>query len=391
MENQLVTAIVILDLSAAFDTVDHQLLLDVLEKRFGIVGKAREWYRSYLVPRKFKVVINDKSSQPRQLDYSVPQGSIRGAFLFIAYASTLDQIVDGRYLTLNGFADDHSVRKAFKPSGLDNKEELETIAIMEKSMQDIKVWMDQVRLKMNDSKTEFIYFGWPSQLGKCSIDSIKVNGESIERTHNTKYLGAHLDSKLDFKQHIKIKCKAAMLNLHRIKAARKHLTRTACNRLVVSLVLSHLDYANSLLGGLPKSSINKMQAVQNMAAKITLGKGKYDSATRCLVQLHWLPIRARIEFKILSLVHRCLHGEAPPYLERLINHHIPTRPGLRSQQSTNRLLVPHTSKKTFAARSFSVMGPQLWNSLPDSLRRIDNYSKFKKDLKTYLFKTHYNL
>ena len=182
-----------------------------------------------------------------------------------------------------------------------------------------------------------------------------------------------------------------MLNLHRIKAARKHLTRTACNRLVVSLVLSHLDYANSLLGGLPKSSINKMQAVQNMAAKITLEKGKYDSATRCLVQLHWLPIRARIEFKILSLVHRSLHGEAPPYLERLINYHIPTRPGLWSQQSTNRLLVPHTSKKTLAARSFSVLGPPLWNSLPDSLRRIDNYSKFKKDLKTHLFKTSYNL
>ena len=99
MENQLVTAIVILDLSAAFDTVDHELLLDVLEKRFGIVCKAKEWYRSYLVPRKFRVTINNKSSQPRQLDYSVPQGSIQGAFLFIAYASTLDQIVDDRQLT----------------------------------------------------------------------------------------------------------------------------------------------------------------------------------------------------------------------------------------------------------------------------------------------------
>ena len=357
MENQLVTAIVILDLSTAFDTVDHQLLLDVLEKRFGIVGKAKEWYRSYLVARKFRVTINNKSSWPRQLDYSVPEGSIQGAFLFIAYASTLDQIVDDRQLTLNGFADDHSVRKAFKPSRLDNKEELETIAIMEKSMQDIKVWMDQVRLKMNDSKTEFIYFGWPSQLGKCKIDSINVNGESVERTHTTKYLGAHLDSKLDFKQHIMIKCKAAMLNLHRIKAARKYLTRAACNRLVVSLVLSHLDYANSLLGGLPKSSINKMQAVQNMAAKITLGKGKFDSTNRCLVQLHWLPIKARIEFKILSLVHRCLHGAAPPYLERLIIHHKPTRPGLRSQHNTNRLLVPQTSKKNICSKIIQCNGP----------------------------------
>ena len=80
----------------------------------------------------------------RQLDYSVPQGSIQGAFLFIAYASTLDQVIDSKQLNLNGFADDHSIRKALKPSKLGHKEELDTIAIMEKSMQDIKVWMDQV-------------------------------------------------------------------------------------------------------------------------------------------------------------------------------------------------------------------------------------------------------
>ena len=110
-ENQLVIAIVILDLSAAFDIVDHNLLLDVLEKRFGIVGTARKWYEAYLVPRKFRVAIQDKVSQPRQLDYSVPQGSIQGAFLFIAYASTLDQN-NSNQLTLNGFADDHSVRRA---------------------------------------------------------------------------------------------------------------------------------------------------------------------------------------------------------------------------------------------------------------------------------------
>ena len=143
MENQLVTAIVILDLNAAFDTVDYDLLLDVLEKRFGIVGSAKTWYESYLKPRRFRVAVEDKISQPRQLDYSVPQGSVQGAFLFIAYASTLDQIVD-KQLTLNGFADDHSVRRAFKPSKLDHKEELDTIVIMEQSMQDIKVWMDQV-------------------------------------------------------------------------------------------------------------------------------------------------------------------------------------------------------------------------------------------------------
>ena len=144
MENQLVTAIVILDLSAAFDTVDHDLHLDVPEKKFGIVGTARSWYESYLMPRRFRVAVGDSISQPRQLDYLVPQGSVQGAFLFIAYASTLEEIVDCKELTLNGFVDDHSVRRHSKPSKLDHTEELDTIAIMEKSMQDIKVWMDQV-------------------------------------------------------------------------------------------------------------------------------------------------------------------------------------------------------------------------------------------------------
>ena len=183
--------------------------------------------------------------------------------------------------------------------------------------------MDQVRLKMNDSKTKFIYFGWPSQLGKCCVDKFNVYGEEVQRTDSTKYLGTYLDIKLDFKQHITAKCKATMLNLHRIKAARKHLTRTACNKLVVALVTSHLDYANSLLGGLPKSSIKRMQAVQNMAAKITLGKCKYDSASSCLVQLHWLSIKYRIDYKIISIVHKCLHGEAPPYLTRIIEYSKP--------------------------------------------------------------------
>ena len=259
MEKQLVTVVVILDLSAAFDTVDHDLLLEVLESKFGIVGTARKWYTSYLKPRSFKVSIRSSTSQPRQLDYSVPQGSIQGAFLFIAYASTLDLVMQPSGLELNGFADDHSIRTTFKPSKLDHREEQDTIANIEATMLKVKSWMDQVHLKLNEAKTEFMYFGWPSQLGKCAVSTIDINGENITRSEVTKYLGAHLDSTLNFKKHIKTKCKAAMFNLQRIRAARKYLTRSACNKLMVSLVISHLDYANGLLGGLPKCTIDQLQ------------------------------------------------------------------------------------------------------------------------------------
>ena len=199
------------------------------------------------------------TSQPRQLDYSVRLGSVQGAFLFIAYASTLDLVVQPSGLKLNGFVDDHSICTTFKPSKLDHKEELDTIANIEDTMLDIKSWMDQVCLNLNESKTEFIYFRWPSQLGKCAVSTIDINGENITRSEVTKYLGAHLDSSLNFKQHIKTKCKAAMFNLQRVHAARKYLTRSAINKLMVSLIISHLDYANALLEGLPKCSIDQLQ------------------------------------------------------------------------------------------------------------------------------------
>ena len=270
-----------------------------------MVGAAREWYTSYLKPRWFKVSIRGTTSQPRQLDYWVPQGSVQEAFLFIVYASTLDLVLQPSGLELNGFV-----------------EELDTIATIESTVLDIKSWMDQVCLKLNEATTEFIYFDWPSQLGKCATTTIDVNGETITRSSVTKYLGAHLDSALNFKQHIKTKCRAGMFNLQCICATRKYLTKSASNKLMVSLVISHQDYTNALLGGLPKCSIDQLQRVQNIAAKIVLGIGRYNSSSRCLAELHWLPIQQRIEFKIITLVHKSLHGLAPQYLVDLLTRKV---------------------------------------------------------------------
>ena len=183
-------------------------------------------------------------------------------------------------LTLNGFADDHSVRKTFKPAQLEHQQELNTIAVMEKSMLDIKSRMDAVRLKMNDIKTKFIYFGGPKQLVKCIINQINVNAEQIPRSHLIRYHRAYLDSTLIFRQHIKIKCRTAMLNLFRIKATRKYLTTEACTKAVITLVMTHLDYAKSILHGLPKASTHQLQIVQNRPAKIVLQTSKFDSSSK---------------------------------------------------------------------------------------------------------------
>ena len=106
-------------------------------------------------------------------------------------------------------------------------------------MLDIKSWMDAVRLKMHISKTGFIYFGGPKQLEKCIINQININGEQIPRSQMMRYLGTYLDPALNLKQHIKMKCKAAMLNMLKIKATRKYLTTEACAKAVTIIVMTH--------------------------------------------------------------------------------------------------------------------------------------------------------
>ena len=199
---------------------------------------------------------------------------------------------------------------------------------------------------------------------------VENRGEIVNRSQIVKYLGAWLDSELSLKTHVKKKCASAMLNLQRIKNIWKFLTRDSCTKLVVSLCLSHLDYSNSILYELPNSTIQQMQNIQNYGAKLVLGRGKYDSNKEALAELHWLPIKSRIKFKILVLVFKCLRGEAPEYLMNLLVRCTEWTHNLRSSNIKDRLVIPRTVRQTFASRSFSMAGPTLWNRLPNHIKIV---------------------
>jgi hypothetical protein len=271
--------------------------------------------------------------------------------------------------------------------GNDRESEKKTITRLQDLMKCVKEWMDSNRLKMNDCKTEFILFGSLVQLQKCHTCELNVNRTMVKRSKSVKYLGATLDENLTLKHHITKKCQIAMFNIQRIKNIRRWLTMEAAKSVVQALVLSHLDYANSILYGLPKCDMKRLQRVQNIAAKLVLQRSKYDSSTQARKDLHWLPVEARIEFKILCTVHKCLHDRAPLYLISLFVKHR-ARPGLRSADK-NLLRVPKTVRKTFADRSISVSGPVLWNSLDKSIRDIEDHELFRQKLKTILFKKYY--
>ena len=177
-----------------------------------------------------------------------------------------------------------------------------------------------------------------------------------------------------------------MINYFKIRSIRPLLDVPTTAHLCLSLCISHLDYCNSVLYGLPDTTLNRLQRIQNMCARLTLRRGMRDSIMECLKELHWLPIKQRIQYKILILTHKCVNKIRPKYLQDLIRMQPPVREGLRSSQKKPDLLVRPTTKcKTFANRSFSVGALVLWNALPDSMRRL-NFLTFKKDLKTHIFR-----
>ena len=156
---------------------------------------------------------------------------------------------------------------------------------------------------MNSSKTEFILFGNSVQVAKCQTKELNINQENVQLTDTIKYLGVWLDKQLNLKHHIVTKCRTAIYNIHRIKQIRPMLTKDATHTLVLGLVISHLDYSNGIVFGLClETSLKKLQVVQNIAAKLVLKMDKNSSATEARRLLHWLPIKVRIEFKILSLL-----------------------------------------------------------------------------------------
>ena len=154
-----------------------------------------------------------------------------------------------------------------------------------------------------------------------------------------------------------------------------------------ALVVSRLDYANSLLYGVPKRLLDKLQKVQNAAARIVACVGVREHITPTLIELHWLPMEKRVHYKILVLTHKSLHGLAPSHLCQALEQP-PQRN--RRHQHEDKLIVPRNRCKTVGGRAFRVAAPSLWNELPASLRDNNlSLPVFKKKLKTFLFRLSY--
>ena len=270
-------------LSAAFDTIDHNILLDYLKSWFGLGGTVLRWFGSYLRNRCKAIKIGSTLSELSNLIYGIPQGSVLGPLLFSLYTTPLSKIIRLHpYIKFHFYADDTQLY-----IHLSHKNASSAVAKLNACLHDVQEWMSLSKLKLNPEKTEFIIFGSKAQRLKISSHfPVSILGSLLHLVDSVRNLGVWFDADFSFSEHIKRTCKACFLQMRDLRRIRKYLTPE-----VTVLVSSRLDYCNSLFRGLSGFNQHKLQSIQNTLARIVINHGKYAHVTPILKKLHWLPVK----------------------------------------------------------------------------------------------------
>ena len=373
MDKGEVTALTLLDLSAAFDTIDHATLTDRLSDWYGISGQAQIWFSSYLQNRLQSVKIKDTFSDKVTLPYGVPQGSELGQVLFTLYTTPLSAIISSFDINHHPYADDTQIYMSLSVSNA--KESLEKL---QHCLMGVSAWMTGSKLKLNPSKTEFLL------IGNNFLNNFPclLLGQETNPSTSAKNLGVLFDSSLNFRKHISQTCRTCFYHTRDLRRIRKSLSLDLAKQIAVALVSSRLDYCNSLFHNIPEKDIARLQRVQNCLASVVTNAPRFSRSVPILKRLHWLPVKFRIHFKICVIIFQTLKENKPAYLADLL-----VRPNcskyLRSTNS-NRFVVPRIKTKT-GSRACSISGPALWNALPVSIHNAKTILTFRKLLKSHLF------
>lgn len=366
------TILLLLDLSAAFDTVDHDILLEMLREEIGVDGNVYKWFESFLRFRSQVVSIDGKRSSRRGNSYGVPQGSVVGPVLFNIYVRNLIKVIEEAGYKVYGYADDHQVVHSFRI-------EFQVGAVrnsIPRCLELIAKWMDKHFLKLNPGKSQVIIFHPKSVSSDIAFSRVMLGGGSyIGISKKVNNLGVIFDSDMSFSSQISSIVSQGYQLIRNVSTVRKYLSVDHIRTLINCMIVAKIDSCNSLLFGVSSYELGRLQRFQNSCARLIYGKHKYDHVTNLFHELHWLPVKSRIIFKIICIVFKCLQHTAPVYLSSLINYR---------RQSEKILVVPRCKSK-IGENAFDVCGPSLWNALPCRIRLITSFPSFKAQLKHHLF------
>ena len=366
--------VISLDFSAAFDTIDHQLLLTILEQKLGLTGTVKQLFESYLKSREVQVMVDGKFSDKVPVETGVPQGSVIGPILFSLYLLPLFDVLNENNIPYHFYADDSQLF-------IEITSQKDNFLFLEK----IEELCSQLHLSLNKKKTIINFFG--RRLKDFIVKSINAFGEEISLTTVCKILGVLFDYNMTFEKQVNKICKLCYLELRKMYTLKRFLDLERKKTFVTSFILSRLDYCNSLFLTLKRNLITKLQRVQNAAARFVLGvrrsftKSGFTSSRGLLKKLHWLPIEQRIKFKACCIMFRVFHNwNCPDYLLELFTKNIAS-----VNPSRRKKFVVPKCRTELGKRSFSYQGAVLWNSLPSFVTDVSEFADFKRNLKTFFF------
>ena len=366
-----------LDLSAAFDTVDHAVLIQMLQNKFGICGTALNFLKSYLTGRAFSVKIKHVKGRSYLLINGVPQGSILGPLLFILYISELPDIVARYDVNSHCYADDAHLYIGFDP--LVNY--TESMNKMTKCLEEVKKWMTSKFLKLNVSKTEVLFIANPQD--HILHDNMHiVIGNKLYKSSiaaNVRSLGAYLNSTCTSDTMINEIVKSCSYSLKKLNTIKYDLDTNARLLAVKSHILSKLDYCNILLCNTSAQKLNCLTKVLHSSIRFVYNLKKRDHISEYLKRAHILPMKYRIMFKTCLFVFKIIHCISPQYLEELVYLRFPSEMNLRSNDDDWKVEQLGHSKTV----QYTMI--KNWNDLPYNIRCLTSLIDFKAKLKTYYF------
>ena len=376
-DNKTPTCLLALDLSAAFDTIDHQTLLDRLRFTFGLDGAALSWICSYLTERTQLVCLNGVNSSIYDCACGVPQGSVLGPLLFTLFVAPVSGVITSFGVSFHQFADDTQLYISVDPGDVRH-----SLSILDRCSCAVHDWFTHNGLSLNPTKSEILFMGTRQQVDKVSCSEVEVLGCKIVPRDDIKSLGVRLDKNLTFNKHVDETCKSIHYHSRALRHIRGNLNVDTAKTIACAIGSSRLDYCNGIMQGISGTNMIKLQRAQNTLARIVVGCRRNEHITPVLRRLHWLPVKQRITFKIATLVQKVRTTQQPAYLADLLNSYRPERALRSSNQGL--LEIPRT-RTVIAAKAFSVCAPAIWNNLPQNIRNSDSISGFRRSLKTHLF------
>ena len=375
-DNSMCTIMIFLDLSAAFDTIDQNKLIEILATEIGVMGVALEWFKSFIFGRTQRVSIGGKFSSILEVLFGTAQGSVLGPDLFNIYVRNLPKVFESCQFKSTSFADDSNGMKTFAIEFQYQvcKNDIATV------IREITHWMNTQFLKINPEKTEIILFHLKTLEQQIIIRGTLIEDQCIRYSKAVKNVGVWLDEHLNMDKHVNNVVSHCYKILKDIGRIRNVLSDKHTEMLIHAVISSRLDYCNSLFFNISKSNLYKLQKVQNAAARLIARKRKRDGISATLEKLHWLPIESRVIFKILLLVFKCINGICSDNLvSKLKLKKYNCRSEYYLQLETRKASTKH------GRRTFEYAGPRLWNTLPLNIRSEKEAESFKRKVKSLLF------